>query len=255
MRILFVEDNATLCRAMKKMLNGCGVVADFAHSIEDAKMFLQTAKDFEYAAIVLDLKLPDGSGDTILQYVRTLTAKTKKYIPVLVISGFADIETRIRLLERGADDVLVKPFDGRELIAHLNALVRRNDLLALDRYVIGPLSCTPDFGRFWYEDKELALTRRERAIMKVLMQRADRLTSKQTLIANIYDDNEIPEEKIVDVFVCKIRKKIKDLGGDGRIIKTAWGAGYMISTKDLEKEHDINKKCNERNNASLCEAA
>lgn len=227
MRLLLVEDRPEVALALSRLLRIRHYSVDVASSLEEARLFLRSFKD--YGAVILDLGLPDGSGENIISDLRGRHRKDKSYVPILVVSGLADTATRVRLLNAGADDVLVKPFDKEELFARLRAVMRRPNMIVGERYVVGPLSYDPVSEQAWYGDVLLQLTRSEKKLLSLLMQKAGKTVRKESLLSHMYDmDSDYPEVKILDVFICKLRKKIRDVGGNDRIIRTVWGCGYMI---------------------------
>jgi two-component system cell cycle response regulator CtrA len=194
MRILLVEEDLIAARGITLMLKGAGAVVDQTDSGEDA---LELLRHYEYDIILLDLALPDIDGFEVVRRLRVSRNDT----PVMVLSGLTMAQARVKALSLGADDFITKPYDKAELLARMQAIVRRSKGFSQPTVRLGRL--------------ELNLDRREVTV------------TKEAFLNHLYGGMDEPEVKIIDVFVCKLRKKLARAGADG-VIGTIWGRGYMI---------------------------
>jgi two-component system cell cycle response regulator CtrA len=224
---LLIEDDASLAKSVELMLRREGMQVDVTDLGEDG---LEIGKLYDHDIIILDLNLPDVSGHDVLRRMRDARIKT----PVLIMSGNSSIEQRLKGLGYGADDFLPKPVDMRELIARIRAISRRSQGHAASVIEVGRLRVDIDNKRAeTSEGKPIPLTVREFAIVEVLALRKGSTVTKETLMSQLYSSevDEEPEQKIIDVFVHKIRKKLEAATGE-QCIETIWGRGY--SMKDPE---------------------
>lgn len=210
MRILLVDDDVLLAQSLSETLENEGMHIDEADRGEDA---LELADLYEYQVMILDLGLPDMRGDEVLLNLRHKNPN----LPVLILSGETEIEARLTCLQNGADDYLVKPFNTKELVARLHALVRRAN---------GHGSNVLQFG-----DIRFDMTAKEYAMMELLCLRKGSVVSKESFLDHLYGGIDEPEMKIIDVFICKLRKKFEEAGVDFNPIETVWGRGYRIKTE------------------------
>ena len=220
MRILLIEDDQTISQNICFVLKHEGMITDDTFTGEDA---LEALKINEYDLIILDLGLPDMDGYEVLKRLRGSHIQT----PVLILSGFAAPEKKIRGLGFGADDYLTKPFDQGELIARVNALVRRANGYADSVINIGDLEINLTRKIAKVKGQELPLTSKEYAIVELLALKNGTTVSKEQFLNNLYGGMDEPEIKIIDVFLCKIRKKFEEYGIPD-YIQTIWGKGYIL---------------------------
>lgn len=242
MRFLLIEDDPnmaqTLCLTLRSENFDCDVVSLGAEGLD-----LEHA--VPYDAIILDLNLPDMRGQDFVRKLR----EQRNPIPIVIITGKKDAEDRVEALNLGADDMLTKPFNKHELIARLMAVVRRSKGFADSRIDVGILSIHLSYQVVSVrmpngEYKVLGLTKKEYRILEVLALRHDRPVSKRSIIMHVYAENpEAPEDKIIDVYVCKIRSKIASLIGcrdlPCRLLQTVWGRGYVIKSTPHENTYDF----------------
>lgn len=223
MRILMVEDTVDLAEGVISRLSRSGVVCDHATTIEEAQDFRAVQS---YDALILDINLPDGSG---LSFLRSLRASGDR-VPVLMLTALVSVDDRVSALDLGADDYLGKPFDQRELEARLRALVRREAEQKSDRVVLGPLSYAPAEQAAFLNDDRLELTRREAALLDVLMRHPGQVLTKQRLYDSLFgfDDADVGVNAI-ELYIARLRKK---LAGSGVSIATQRGLGYRIGLDD-----------------------
>ena len=224
MRILLVEDDMLLAQSLTDRLEGQGFHVDEADRGEDA---LELSDLYEYQVMVLDLGLPDMRGDEVLDNLR---AKNER-LPVLVLSGEADVEARLSCLRSGADDYLTKPFNMEELVARLHALVRRANGHGSNVLQFGDIRFDMTARDFKVGEARVALTAKEYAMMELLCLRKGSVVSKESFLDHLYGGMDEPEMKIIDVFICKLRKKFEEAGVDFDPIETVWGRGYRIKTE------------------------
>jgi two-component system cell cycle response regulator CtrA len=226
MRILLVEDNADLSRDVCRLLEANSFHVDEADRGEDA---LHLTLAYHYEAIILDLCLPDMRGDEMLKNLRMKNDQT----PVLILSGEDAVESRISCLTRGADDYLIKPFNADELVARMHALVRRANGHAKNRIEFGDLVLDLQAKLFTIDNRPLDLTCKEYEMLELLCLRQGSVVSKENFLDHLYGGMDEPETKIIDVFICKLRKKIEQSGAAQSVIKTVWGRGYRIDKPEV----------------------
>jgi two-component system cell cycle response regulator CtrA len=222
-RVLLIEDDAGLAKSVELTLRREGMQVDVTDLGEDG---LEIGKLYDHDIIILDLNLPDLSGHEVLRRMRDSRIRT----PVLIMSGNSGIEQRLKGLGYGADDFLPKPVDMRELVARIRAISRRSQGHAASVIEVGRLRIDIDNKRATTaEGKAVPLTVREFAIVEVLALRKNSTVTKEMLMTQLYSSevDEEPEQKIIDVFVHKIRKKLEAATGE-QCIETVWGRGYTM---------------------------
>ncbi len=224
MHILLVEDDASASRSIQTILKSDGSAVHVTDLGEEA---ISLARHGEYDIIVLDLTLPDMSGFDVLHTIRSAKIDT----PVLVLSGDEQVESRIRALSLGADDYLLKPFQKAELLARLNAVIRRAHSFSRSVIQAGPITLNLDEKSVQANGSRVSLTVKEYNILETLALRRGAVISKDTLLNQLYGGVDEPEPKIIDVFVCKLRKKLAAATGGGHYIRTVWGIGYQWQDK------------------------
>ncbi|MFL1780868.1 Response regulator transcription factor [Candidatus Hepatincolaceae symbiont of Richtersius coronifer] len=220
MKILIIEDDMSLANNMKTAFKMANMQSDHALSGEEALEFLNT---YTYDLLVLDVLLPDTNGLELLKTVRKNGVAT----PVLILSGLDDVTNKIEGLNQGADDYLTKPFDKNELMARLHAIIRRSKGHSSSIIKIGELEVHLDNKQVSAFKKNIPLTHKEYSILEILSLKKGKAVSKEHLLDQLYGGMEEPEPKIIDVFVCKIRKKIKKFTNQN-YIATIWGQGYIL---------------------------
>jgi DNA-binding response OmpR family regulator len=217
MHVLLVEDDPVLADGIARILRGHGMVVDVVHNGDDADRALQAR---EMSVAVLDIGLPGIDG---FEVVRRLRARVSQ-LPVLLLTARDDVQDRVRGLEMGADDYLVKPFAAPELVARLKALVRRSNPRPVDLQ-LGGLQLDPFARRATIDGLTIELSAREWAVLEYLMQHASRVVSKQQIIDAILPWGEEVTLNAVEVYISRIRAKIDKAG---ITIKTIRGFGYML---------------------------
>ena len=217
MHVLLVEDDMVLADGVARILRGHGMVVDVVHNGDDADRALQSR---EVSVAVLDIGLPGIDGFEVVRRLRSRGSS----LPVLLLTARDDVQDRVRGLETGADDYLVKPFAAPELVARLKALVRRSNPRPAELR-LGGLQLDPFARRATVDGQTIELSAREWAVLEYLMQHASRVVSKQQIIDAILPWGEEVTLNAVEVYVSRIRAKIAQAG---IAIKTIRGFGYML---------------------------
>ncbi len=220
MRILLVEHDLTVARGVSQALKAQGGITDQAETGEEA---IDLARHYDYDIILLELMLPDIEGTDVVRRLRAARVQT----PILVMSGLNRPQVRVKCLSLGADDVITKPFDTQELAARMQAIVRRSKGFAQPSLHVGPLTLNLDSREVFVDDKPVHLTGKEFAILELLVLRKGMVLTKEAFLNHLYGGMDEPEMKIIDVFICKLRRKLADAGADN-LIGTVWGRGYMM---------------------------
>lgn len=221
MRILLVDDEAVTSQSVALMLRAEGYLCDITDLGKDG---VEIGKNDDYDAILLDLMLPDITGHEVLRRLRNAGVQT----PILILSGLSDTLEKVRTLGSGADDYLTKPFDKRELIARLKAIVRRSQAQLDSVIQTGKLTLNLDQKVAEIDGHPLHLTGKEYGILELLSLRKGTTVAKEMFLSHLYGGIDEPEIKIVDVFVCKLRKKVMEHTDGDDYIKTIWGRGYTM---------------------------
>ena len=221
MRILVVEDDPAVSQSLALMLRSDTCVVDTTDLGEDG---IELAKLTDYAIILLDLNLPDRSGYDVLRALRAAGVNT----PVLILSGLNGTANKVRGFEFGADDYLTKPFHKDELLARVHAVVRRSQGLAETVVRCGDLVVNVDAKRAEVAGQPIPLTGKEYAVLELLALRQGMTVTKDMFLSHLYGGRDEPELKIIDVFLCKLRKKLAAASGGADYIETVWGRGYML---------------------------
>ena len=229
MRVLLVEDDPTTSKSIEMMLSSAGMVLDITDLGEDG---LEIGKLYDYDIIVLDLMLPDIDGYEVLRRLRSAKVET----PVLILSGLTESEQKVKGLGTGADDYLTKPFNKNELVARIHAIVRRSKGHSESIIRTGKLSVNLDGRTVEVDDKPVHLTGKEYGIMELLSLRKGTTLTKEMFLNHLYNGMDEPELKIIDVFVCKLRKKLAAVSDEEVYIHTVWGRGYVLRDPDSDEK-------------------
>jgi len=230
MRVLLVEDDTTTAKSIEMMLKSENYVCDTTDLGEDG---LEIGKLYDYDIIVLDLMLPDIDGYEVLRRLRSARVNT----PILILSGLNEPDHKIKGLGIGADDYLTKPFDKRELIARIQAIVRRAKGHSDSIIRTGKPMVNLDTRTVEVSSQPIHLTGKEYGILELLSLRKGTTLTKEMFLNHLYGGMDEPELKIIDVFVCKLRKKLSAATGGDNYIETVWGRGYVLRDPiDSEEE-------------------
>ena len=225
MRILIIEDDEITASSVDLFLKSESFRTHIETLGEEA---LEVAKHYEYDAILMDLNLPDMPGIEVLKKLRLNKVNT----PVLVLSGQADMDTKLKCLGAGADDYLTKPANHAELAARLRAVVRRAKGHAQSVIQIGNLAVNLDIKSAEIDGERVPLSCKEYQMLELLALRRGTTLTKETFLNHLYGEMDEPEAKIIDVFVCKLRKKLAAFTTGRNYIETVWGQGYLIRSSD-----------------------
>jgi two-component system cell cycle response regulator CtrA len=220
MRVLLVEDDTIVARGITLALKGASMIVDAADTGEEA---LELARLYDYDIVVLDLMLPDMEGYEVVRKLRAARIET----PVLILSGLTRPQAKVRGFGMGADDYITKPFDQQELVARIQAIVRRAKGFSQPTLSVGPLTLNLGSREVLVEGRSVHLTGKEYAVLELLTLRKGVVLTKEAFLNHLYGGMDEPEVKIIDVFICKLRKKLAQAGA-AELIGTVWGRGYVL---------------------------
>ena len=221
MRILLVEDDPTTSRSIELMLTHANLNVYCTDMGEDG---IDLAKLYDYDLILLDLNLPDMSGHEVLRQVRQARVET----PILILSGADDTENKLKGFGFGADDYLTKPFHREELVARIHAIIRRSKGHSQSMIKTGRVTVNLDAKTVDVDGKAVHLTGKEYQMLELLSLRKGTTLTKEMFLNHLYGGMDEPELKIIDVFICKLRKKLAEATGGDNYIETVWGRGYVL---------------------------
>lgn len=219
-RILLVEDDRRLAEALEEILGLAGFTVYTTHQGEEA---ISLARSYRFDLSLLDLSLPDISGHAVMDGFRA----ARPDMPVIILSGAGNLDSKLSVFDSGADDYVVKPFQADELVARIHAVLRRVRATAPTEIRVGKLTLDLAGRRALVGDLPVPLTAKEYACLDFLVSRRGSTVTKEMFLAHLYGGRNEPEMKIIDVFVCKLRRKLKEAGVPG-LIETVWGRGYTI---------------------------
>ena len=221
MRVLLVEDDPTTSRSIEMMLTHSNFNVYSTDLGEDA---IELSKLYDYDLILLDLNLPDMAGLDVLRQVRLARVDT----PILILTGDGDTDTKIRGFGGGADDYMTKPFHREELVARIHAIIRRSKGHAQSVIRTGRISVNLDAKTVEVDGQAVHLTGKEYQMLELLSLRKGTTLTKEMFLNHLYGGMDEPELKIIDVFICKLRKKLAEATGGDSHIDTVWGRGYVL---------------------------
>ena len=228
MNILIIENDQVAASAIALTLKGAKHQCSIECTFEDG---LRSAAKGNFDAIILDINLPDGNGVQLIQILR----RNKVNTSILVLSGIDDISNRIDALNAGADGFLAKPYDSGELLANMNAIIRRSHGYGDNFIATGAIIVDINKREATVNGKSLKLTAKEYSILELMSLKKGIILTKAHFIDYLYGGIDEPEFKVIDVFICKLRKKIDDIIGannDVKYIHTLWGQGYVLRDPD-----------------------
>ena len=221
MRILLVEDDPTTSRSIELMLTHANLNV---YATDLGEEGVDLAKLYDYDLILLDLGLPDMTGYEVLKKLRVAKIDT----PILILSGLDDPDNKVRGFGSGADDYLTKPFNREELIARIHAIVRRSKGHAQSVIQTGKFTVNLDAKTVEAAGKPVHLTGKEYQMLELLSLRKGTTLTKEMFLNHLYGGMDEPELKIIDVFICKLRKKLSQATEGDNYIETVWGRGYVL---------------------------
>ena len=221
MRVLLIEDDTTMARSIELMLGAEGFNVYITDLGEEG---LDLGRLYDYDIILLDLNLPDLHGYEVLKKLRMAKINT----PILILSGMSEPDKKVAGLGFGADDYMVKPFHREELVARIHAIIRRSKGHAQSVIRTGKLSVNLDTKSVEVEGQRLHLTGKEYAMLELLSLRKGTTLTKEMFLNHLYGGMDEPELKIIDVFICKLRKKLTAATAGDNYIETVWGRGYVL---------------------------
>ncbi len=221
MRVLLVEDDPTTSKSIELMLTHANLNVYCTDLGEEG---IDLAKIYDYDLILLDLNLPDMDGHDVLRKLRLARIDT----PILILSGMDDTESKIKGFGFGADDYLTKPFHREELIARIHAIIRRSKGHSQSVIQTGKFIVNLDAKTVSVDKKPVHLTGKEYQMLELLSLRKGTTLTKEMFLNHLYGGMDEPELKIIDVFICKLRKKLSEATGGESHIDTVWGRGYVL---------------------------
>ncbi|MCK9578076.1 response regulator transcription factor [bacterium] len=216
MKILLIEDDTNLATSLMESLKEEGFLTESSHNgLSGIKMALVN----NYDIVITDLNLPDENGENVCRAIRS-----KKQTPILVLTGELDTEIKIKLLNIGADDYLTKPFSLKELVARINAILRRSPQLEKENIKINQLVIERNNKKVFYKKQEVCLTNKEYLLLEILAINKGKIISRAEIFDKSWDSNVDIFSNAIETHISNIRKKI-----DKNIIKTVSGRGYTIN--------------------------
>ncbi len=228
MRVLLIEDDGATAQSIELMLKSDGFNV---YTTDLGEEGVDLGKVYDYDIILLDLNLPDMTGFDVLKSLRVAKVNT----PILILTGQGDIETKVRGLGFGADDYMTKPFHKDELVARIHAIVRRSKGHSQSVITTGTLTVNLDAKTVEVAGSRVHLTGKEYQMLELLSLRKGTTLTKEMFLNHLYGGMDEPELKIIDVFICKLRKKLAAATTGDHYIETVWGRGYVLRDPAEEK--------------------
>ncbi|MEO1013805.1 MAG: response regulator transcription factor [Pseudomonadota bacterium] len=228
MRVLLIEDDGATAQSIELMLKSDGFNV---YTTDLGEEGVDLGKVYDYDIILLDLNLPDMTGFDVLKSLRVSKVNT----PILILTGQGDIETKVRGLGFGADDYMTKPFHKDELVARIHAIVRRSKGHSQSVITTGSLTVNLDAKTVEVAGQRVHLTGKEYQMLELLSLRKGTTLTKEMFLNHLYGGMDEPELKIIDVFICKLRKKLAAATSGEHYIETVWGRGYVLRDPAEEK--------------------
>ena len=221
MRVLLIEDDPSTSRSIELMLAKANLNV---YATDLGEEGIDLAKIYDYDLILLDLNLPDMTGFDVLKALRVAKIDT----PILILSGLSETDDKLKGFGFGADDYMTKPFNRDELIARIHAIVRRSKGHAQSIISTGKISVNLDAKTVEADTGPVHLTGKEYQMLELLSLRKGTTLTKEMFLNHLYGGMDEPELKIIDVFICKLRKKLSAATGGENYIETVWGRGYVL---------------------------
>jgi len=232
MRVLLVEDDPATAKSIEMMLTHANLNV---YTTDLGEEGIDLAKLYDYDLILLDLGLPDMTGHEVLRNLRLARVET----PILILSGADDTDNKIKGFGFGADDYLTKPFHREELVARIHAIIRRSKGHAQSVIKTGKVTVNLDAKTVEVGGRAVHLTGKEYQMLELLSLRKGTTLTKEMFLNHLYGGMDEPELKIIDVFICKLRKKLSLATGGKTYIETVWGRGYVLREPDPEPRKEL----------------
>ncbi|MBO6865656.1 MAG: response regulator transcription factor [Pseudomonadota bacterium] len=221
MRVLLIEDDPTTSKSIEMMLTHANLNV---YSTDMGEEGVDLAKLYDYDLILLDINLPDMTGHEVLRQLRNAKVST----PILILSGDDATESKLKSFGFGADDYLTKPFHREELVARIHAIIRRSKGHSQSIISTGLINVNLDAKTVDVRGETVHLTGKEYQMLELLSLRKGTTLTKEMFLNHLYGGMDEPELKIIDVFICKLRKKLSEATGEPSYIETVWGRGYVL---------------------------
>ena len=221
MRVLLVEDDPTTSKSIELMLTHANLNV---YATDMGEEGIDLAKLYDYDLILLDINLPDMNGHEVLRQLRLSRIDT----PILILSGDDGTESKLKGFGFGADDYLTKPFHREELVARIHAIIRRSQGHAQSIIKTGQIAVNLDAKTVEVDGSTVHLTGKEYQMLELLSLRKGTTLTKEMFLNHLYGSMDEPELKIIDVFICKLRKKLSEATAGDNHIETVWGRGYVL---------------------------
>lgn len=233
MRVLLVEDDPTTSKSIELMLTHANLNV---YATDLGEEGIDLGKLYDYDLILLDLNLPDMNGHEVLRQLRLARIET----PILILSGDDDTESKLKGFGFGADDYLTKPFHREELVARIHAIIRRSKGHAQSIIKTGRIAVNLDAKTVDVGGTTVHLTGKEYQMLELLSLRKGTTLTKEMFLNHLYGGMDEPELKIIDVFICKLRKKLGEAIDGENYIETVWGRGYVLRDPELVENAEKN---------------
>ena len=234
MRVLLVEDDPSTAKSIELMLSHANLNV---YSTDLGEEGIDLAKLYDYDLILLDINLPDMNGHEVLRQLRISWIET----PILILSGEDGTESQLKGFGFGADDYMTKTFHREELVARIHAIIRRSKGHAQSIIKTGVIAVNLDAKTVEVDSSPVHLTGKEYQMLELLSLRKGTTLTKEMFLNHLYGGMDEPELKIIDVFICKLRKKLTEATGGDNHIETVWGRGYVLRDPEPMAQHETEK--------------
>ncbi|PVA06059.1 response regulator transcription factor CtrA [Thalassorhabdomicrobium marinisediminis] len=234
MRVLLVEDDPSTAKSIELMLSHANLNV---YTTDLGEEGIDLAKLYDYDLILLDINLPDMNGHEVLRQLRMSRIET----PILILSGEDGTESKLKGFGFGADDYMTKPFHREELVARIHAIIRRSKGHAQSIIKTGAIAVNLDAKTVEVDGSPVHLTGKEYQMLELLSLRKGTTLTKEMFLNHLYGGMDEPELKIIDVFICKLRKKLSEATGGDNHIETVWGRGYVLRDPEPMDQQDPQK--------------
>jgi two-component system cell cycle response regulator CtrA len=233
-RVLLVEDDPSTAKSIELMLSHANLNV---YSTDLGEEGIDLAKLYDYDLILLDINLPDMNGHEVLRQLRLSRIET----PILILSGEDGTESKLKGFGFGADDYMTKPFHREELVARIHAIIRRSKGHAQSIIKTGVIAVNLDAKTVEVDSSPVHLTGKEYQMLELLSLRKGTTLTKEMFLNHLYGGMDEPELKIIDVFICKLRKKLTEATGGDNHIETVWGRGYVLRDPEPMAQRETGK--------------